>query len=165
MAQSIFLKIEGPAVKGESKDSKHAGEMEVLSWSHSFNQPTSPTRSTAGAGTVELANHSDLTVTKYTDISSTDLMKLCWSGKQIDKVTIAQFRNSGDNPVEFLTIEMEHVVISNFSLSGGGGDIPVENISFAYGKVTYKYDPVDKATGDSTGNKPISHDLETKVVA
>ncbi len=33
-------------------------EIEVLSWNHGFSQPTSPTRSTAGAGTVEQANHS-----------------------------------------------------------------------------------------------------------
>jgi type VI secretion system secreted protein Hcp len=166
MATNIYLKIEGPDVKGESTDSKHADQIEVLGWSHSFNQPTSPVRSSAGSGTVERANHSDLTFTKYTDISSLDLLKYCWSGKHFTKMTFQQFRSAGpDKDVQFLTVELENVVISNFSVSAGGGDIPVENISLAYGKITYTYNPADEKTGEGAGNKPASADLITNVVA
>ncbi len=65
MAANFFLKLETPTIEGESTDSTHAKEIQVLSWSHSFNQPTSPTRSSAGGGTVEQANHSDFSITKY----------------------------------------------------------------------------------------------------
>ncbi len=58
MAGNFFLKLSTPDITGESSDSNHVGEIQVLSWSHSFNQPTSPTRSSAGGGTVEQANHS-----------------------------------------------------------------------------------------------------------
>jgi type VI secretion system secreted protein Hcp len=166
MATNIYLKIETPDVKGESTDSKHADQIEVLGWSHSFNQPTSPVRSTAGGGTVERANHSDLTFTKYSDIASTDLLKHCWSGQHFGKMTFQQFRSGGiEGEVEFITVELEDVVISNFSVSAGAGDLPVENISLAYGKATYKYDPADEKTGKKAGNKPVSHDLKTNVVA
>ena len=65
MAQNMFIKFEEPGIEGEVTATDHAKEIEILSWSHSFNQPTSPTRSSAGGGTVEKANHSDFTFTKY----------------------------------------------------------------------------------------------------
>jgi type VI protein secretion system component Hcp len=34
---------------------------------------------------------------------------------------------------------MQHVVISNYSVSGGPGDVPVENVSLDYGTVMYEY--------------------------
>jgi type VI protein secretion system component Hcp len=41
--------------------------------------------------------------------------------------------------VEYLTVAMEHVIISNYTVSGGPGDIPVENVSLDYGTVRYDY--------------------------
>jgi type VI secretion system secreted protein Hcp len=167
MATNIYLKIETPDIKGESTDSGHKEQIEILSWSHGVSQTTSPTRSTAGSGTVERANHQDLTFSKYADISSTDLIKSCWAGTHHNKVTIAQFRSAGNAgaDVEFLSIELEDVVISSYSIGAGSGDLPIETISLAYGKVTYKYDPADEKTGKSAGSKPVSHDLKTNVVA
>ena len=92
MAGTMFLKLTGPDITGESTDSAHPGEIQVLSWSHSFNQPTSPTRSSAGGGTVEQANHSDFSFTKYTDASTDDLLKMCWSGKHIEKGVFCAYR-------------------------------------------------------------------------
>ena len=166
MATNIYLKIETPEIKGESTDAGHAGQIEILSWSHGVSQPTSPVRSTAGSGTVERANHNDLSFQKYVDISSTDLLKHCWSGQHFGKMTITQYRSAGvDKDVEYLTVELEDVVISSYQIGAGSGDLPMENISLAYGKVTYKYDPADKKTGAKAGNKPVSHDLKTNVVA
>jgi type VI secretion system secreted protein Hcp len=167
MATNIYLKIETPEIKGESTDSGHKDQIEILSWSHGVSQTTSPVRSTAGSGTVERANHQDLSFSKYADISSTDLIKHCWAGTHFGKMTIAQFRSAGNEgkDVEFLTIELEDVVISSYNIGAGGGDLPVESVSLAYGKVTYKYDPADQKTGAKKGNKPVSHDLKTNVVA
>src|SRR5438874_9449213 len=74
MATNMYLKFIEPNVPAQ-------GELEVLSWSHGFVQPTSPTRSTAGSGTVEQATHQNLTFTKYLDASTNELLKACWSGK------------------------------------------------------------------------------------
>ena len=59
MSVNSYLKFETPGITGGSTDANHTGEIEVLSWSQSFSQPTSATRSTAGGGTVERAHHSD----------------------------------------------------------------------------------------------------------
>ena len=42
MAVDMFLKLDD--VKGESKDSKHKEEMDVLAWSWGASQSTSPLR-------------------------------------------------------------------------------------------------------------------------
>jgi type VI secretion system secreted protein Hcp len=139
-ATNMFIKFDG--IDGSSTAAGHEKEIELLSWSHGFVQPTSPTRSTGGSGTVEQATHQNLTFTKYLDDASTALLKACWSGKQLPSATISCFRSdhSGDNqPVKYLEVAMEHVVISNYSISGGPGDIPVENISLDYGAVKYTY--------------------------
>jgi len=141
MAANMYLKFEGPAIAGGATAPGHQGEIEMLSWSHGFVQPASPTRSTGGSP-LEQANHPNLTFTKYLDAATNELLKYCWGGKQIEKATISCLRSdghSGDAPVVFLTIVMEHVVISNYSISGGPGDVPVENLSLDYGIIQYNY--------------------------
>ena len=157
MAANMFIKFENPAIQGSSNVPGHPDEIEVLSWSHGFVQPTSPTR---GGGTVESATHQSLTFTKYLDHATDDLLKLCWAGRQIGKATLSSYRADGasDNkPLEYLRITMEHVIISNYSLSGGPGDIPVENLSLDYGTVQYTY-------MDRRGDSSAKHDLKTKAV-
>jgi len=166
MAGNFFIKFSTPDIKGESADSNHAGEIQVLSWSHSFNQPTSPTRSSAGGGTVEQANHSDFSFTKYIDSASDDLLKMCWSGKQIATAKFTGYRADGDNkPVQYLMIDFTNVIISNYSISGGAGDLPTETVTMSYGKVTYTYIQQKPADGTAGGNEPVSHDLMKQEVA
>lgn len=165
MAVNAYIKLTD--ITGGSSASEHAGEIEILSWSHGFSQPTSPTRSTAGSGSVEQANHSNFTFTKYIDSSTDDLLKHCWSGKQVASAVVTCYRADGavDNkPIEYLKIEMEHVVISNFSISGGAGDVPVENVSLDYGIVKYTYKPQKRADGTAGDQQAIKHDLEQRKI-
>jgi type VI secretion system secreted protein Hcp len=60
---------------------------------------------------------------------------------------------------------MDKVIVSNISLSGGSGDLPVENISLSYGKVQYSYIPQKETDGTGDGVQPVSHDLITQEVA
>jgi type VI secretion system secreted protein Hcp len=167
MATNMYLKFTEPEIKGSSTAGEHKDEHEVLSWSHGFVQPTSPTRSTAGAASVEQATHQNLTFTKYLDAGSTELLRSCWGGTQHAKVVLHCFRSDGakDNkPVEYLNVTMEHVIISNYSVSGGPGDVPVENISLDYGKVTYTYQEQKHEDAKTGANLPASHDLEQRLI-
>jgi len=158
MARNMFIRFEKPAIKGSSTVPGHEDEIEVLSWNHGFAQPASPTRS--GGGTVESATHQSLMFTKYLDHATDDLLKLCWGGKQIGKATLSCYRADGAHdgePIEYLRIVMEHVIISNYSISGGPGDVPVENVSLDYGSVQYTY-------MDQRRESSASHDLKTKSV-
>ena len=165
MAVNVFLEFKEPTIKGECTDSNHKDDVELLAWSHSFSQPTSGTRSSAGGGTVEMAKHGDMSCTKYIDSSSDDLIKMCWSGKHIGKATMHCYRSDGDNkPVKYLEIEMEDVIISSFGIGGSSGDVPTEQFSMNYGVVTYKYTPTS-ADGKASGVQPIKHDLVKRTVS
>jgi len=160
MASNMYLKFEDPDVHGARTAPGHAGEIEVLSWSHGFTQPTSPTRSSAGGGTVEQANHQNFTFRKYLDSASNEILKLTWSGRQIKKATLSCYRSDGanDREVLYLIVTMDHVIISNYSVSGGPGDVPVENVSLDYGRVQYTYK--DQKQKDSSA----THDLQNRTV-
>lgn len=147
MAQNLYLQLDG--IKGESTDSNHKDWMEILSFSHSFAQPTSPTRSTAGGGTVERATHSDFSVAKYLDSASDDIIKQCWAGKTIAKGQLQAYRSDGETTKAalYLQVEFESLVVSNYSISGGAGDIPSENVALSYGKITYSYFPQSEKDG------------------
>jgi type VI secretion system secreted protein Hcp len=166
MAINSYIKLDG--IDGGSSASGHEKEIEIMSWSHGFSQPTSPVRSTAGSGSVEQANHSNFTFTKYIDSSTDDLLKYCWTGKQIKTAVVTCYRADGNDKnksVEYLKVEMTHVVVSNFSISGGAGDVPVENVSLDYGIVKYTYLPQKKDDGSAGAAQPIQHDLEKREVA
>ena len=162
MATNIFIKID--QVKGECTDNKHKEWIEVLSWSHGFAQPASPMRASTGS-TIEKANHSDLTLTKYLDSASDDLIGACWKGFQYEKADIECFRSDGDNePIKYLEINMEDVIIGNYSIGVSEGSIPVENVSLAYSKVKYTYIPKNKDKATPEGAQPIWHDLKLNTV-
>lgn len=167
MATNMYIKFEEPNLETGTTASDHEKDIEVLSWNHGFSQPTSPTRSAAGSGTVEQANHQNLSFSKYLDGATAAMLKQCWSGKQFKKVTLSCFRADGatDNkPVKYLEVEMQDVVISNYSVSGGPGDVPVENVSLDYGIVKYNYIGQKHEDGTGGGNKPATHNLETRKV-
>jgi type VI secretion system secreted protein Hcp len=162
MATNMFIKI--GEIEGEAEDANHVGWIEILSWSHGFSQPTTPVRSSSGA-TIEKANHQDLQFTKYIDKASDAILSAHLSGRQIPTSTLECYRSDGDaQPVKYLTIDMEKVLISNFNIGSGAGDIPLENIALSYGKVTYTYLDQKKADGQAGAAKPVSHDLVTNTV-
>lgn len=163
MAVNMFIALKD--VTGESTDTNNKGVIQVLSWSHSFNQPTSPTRSSAGSGTVEQANHSDFSFTKYTDSSTDDLLKICWSGKQVATATFSAYRSDGTNSIKYLEIAMTGVIVSNVSIGGGTGDISTETVTLSYNSVQYTYTVQKAEDGTGGGNEVVKHDLAAQTVS
>ena len=113
MAVDIFLQLEG--IKGESKDAKHPNEIDVLSYSWGMTQSgTAHMGGGAGAGKV---NVQDLNFTHYIDKSSPILMLHCCNGKHIKKAKLT-VRKAGEKPLEYMTIELEDILVSHVSTGG-----------------------------------------------
>lgn len=136
-----FLKIEG--IEGESLDDKHAGEIEVLSWSWGASQPGSMAYgSGGGAGKV---NMQDFSFSMRNGKASPNIMLACASGKHI-KSAVLTCRKAGGEQEEYLTFTLSDCLVSSFQTGGsGGGDVPIESVSLNFAKVEMQYKPQDAA--------------------
>ncbi|AEB56053.1 hemolysin co-regulated type VI secretion system effector [Ectopseudomonas mendocina] len=152
MAVDIFIKIGD--IKGESQDKTHKDEIEVLNWSWGMSQSGNMHTGTGGgAGKVSIQ---DLSLTKYVDKATPNLMMHCSSGKHVPKVTLTVRKAGGDSQVEYLIINLEEVLISSLSTGGSGNDDRlIENVTLNFAKVTVDYQP-QKADGTKEGG-PIKY--------
>ena len=78
MAVDVFLKIKG--IPGESADSKHKGEIDVLSYSWGISQ--TGTMSYGGGGGAGKANFSDFSFMMRMNKATPKLMQACANGSQ-----------------------------------------------------------------------------------
>ena len=149
MAQAdMFLKLTN--IKGESLDSKHKQEIEVLSWSWGASQ-TGSAHAGTGSGTGKVAIQ-DLTITHYVDTASTDLLKHLTSGKHIDEGLLT-VRKAGGTHLEYLKLKLTQVLVTHISNGGGAGqDRVTENVTLNFRKFTQTYTPQD----DKGSPKPSS---------
>ena len=137
MAVDIFLDLEG--IKGESKDAKHPETIDVLSWSWGMSQSgTAHMGSGAGAGKVSVQ---DISFTHYIDKASPTLMLFCCNGKHMKKGKLI-VRKAGENPLEYLTVELEDILVSHVSTGGSHGeDRLTENVTLNFAKFKLEYMP------------------------
>ena len=136
MASDMFLMLDG--IKGESSDDKHKGEIDIESFSWGLAQTGSGNRGTgSGTGKVDVA---DIIITKRMDKSSPTLQLACANGKHIAKGKITM-RKAGENPLDYLTVDLESILISSYQVgaAGGGHEVPSETISLNFVKVKTEY--------------------------
>ena len=139
MAQDIFLKING--IDGESQDSSHKNEIEVLAWDWSIEQQS--TMHAGSGGGAGKATVSDLAFEHYIDRASPNLMKYCLTGKHINEAVLV-VRKAGDKSLDYLVIELEDIMITSISTGGSGGeDRLTENVSLNFAKFKIKYQEQD----------------------
>jgi type VI secretion system secreted protein Hcp len=148
MAVDMFIKI--GKLEGESKDSKHGKEIDVLAWSWgASNSGSAHVGGGMGAGKV---NVQDLSFTKYIDKSSPDLMLFCCNGKHIPEAKLV-VRKAGETPLDYLTITMNDLIVTSVSTGGSGGeDRLTENVTLNFAKVKVNY--VEQTEKGSAGAKP-----------
>ena len=135
MAVDVFLKLGD--VKGESKDSKHAGEIDVLSWSWGVSQTGS--MSFGGGGGAGKANFSDLSFMHALDKASPVLMTKCSTGEHFKDATLVS-RKAGKGQQEYLIIKMKEVFITSVQPSGSS-EHPMESVSMTFSHIDLEYKP------------------------
>lgn len=149
MAVDMFIKIGD--IKGESKDSVHTDEIDVLAWSWGMTQ--SGTTHSGGGGGAGKVNVQDLSVTKYVDKASVNLMMACSNGKHYPEALLT-VRKAGETPVEYIKILMKHVIVTSVNTGGSGGeDRLTENVTLNFKTVKTEYTPQkDDGSADATVN-------------
>lgn len=155
MASNIFAKIGD--IKGESLDSKHKDQVEVLSWSWGVAQ--SGTMAHGGGGGQGKASFQDFNFTHHVDKASPVLLKACATGQHIKEATIT-VRKAGKGQQEFLIIRMSDVLITGVNLSGAGdGPSTAEHVALQFAKVDLEYKP-QKADGSLDAGLHFKYDIK-----
>lgn len=135
MAVDMFLKLDG--IEGESKDSKHSKEIDVLSWGWGASNSGSGHYG-GGSGTGKVSVQ-DLHFTKRVDKSTPKLMLFCCSGKHIKEGTLV-VRKAGDKPVEYIKLKLENILVSSLASSGSPHDEVIhETVTLNFNKFTLDY--------------------------
>jgi type VI secretion system secreted protein Hcp len=135
-ASDMFLKLTN--IKGESQDSKHKDEIDVLSWSWGTSTGTGKVKK----GAVPPQCIQDLYLTKYVDSSSPQLIMMGVVG-EIAKEGTLTVRKSGEKQLEYLTLKMTDVMVTSYQTGGSSAsDAPlIDQVVLHFSSIEGEYRP------------------------
>ena len=160
MSSNVYLEI--AEIPGESGVTGFTTPMEVLNFSYSCFQPVAEARS----GTIHTsgrANHGTLNISKQSDLATGKILEMMWSGVTMKKATLTACTNNGTTLLKYLVMTLTEVVVTNYSLHGGGNSIPGEEVSFSFGSIQVQYNK-HKEDGTAEGKSVAGWDLKTEAV-
>ena len=155
MAADIFAKIGD--IKGESLDSKHKDEVEVLSWSWGVTNAGADRR--GGGGGAGKASFSDFNFTHHIDKASPVLMKACATGEHIKEATItrAQGRQGPAGVPDHQDERHDHH--QRQSERRRAASRTAEHVALQFAKVDLEYKP-QKADGSLDAGLHFKYDIK-----
>lgn len=156
MPVAIFARIGD--IKGESTDSRHKDEIEVLSWSWGLAQAGAAGHGGGGgAGKVTVR---DLVLTHHVDRASPLLMKACATGQHLKDATLT-VRKAGRGQQEYLVLTMLDVTVTSVdtSMTAEGG-VTTEDVVLSFARVDLEYRP-QKADGSLDAGVHFQYDVRT----
>jgi len=157
MAFDSFLKIDG--IAGESVDSKHKDEIEVLSFA--FGASNAGAHGTGGGGGAGKVSFQDFHFVHRLDKASPRLLLACAKGEHF-KSAVLTLRKAGKGQLEYLKIKLTDVMISSYQLGGsgeGGESVPLGELSLDYGRINVDYTQ-QSATGKAGATTSMEWDLK-----
>ena len=155
MAVDIFFKL-GDKIKGESvNDGKDLlggplkDQMEIMSWNWALSQSGTTHSGTGGGG--GKANVNDITITKYVDMASNDIITALCKGEHIPTALLTVRKAGGDKPVNYYGIEFEDIILSNYHISGSKDELDrmVESFSINFARFRITYTRQNEKGGES----------------
>ena len=158
MASDIFAKIGD--IKGESLDSKHKDEIEVLSFSWGLTNSGSTTA--GGGGGAGKATFQDISIVHKIDKASPLLMQACATGARLKEATITH-RKAGKDQQDYLIVKLNDIIITGVTDGDASGQGGSETISLAFAKIDLEYKP-QKADGSLDAGIHFKFDLKANKV-
>ena len=141
-AGDMFLAVKGAKsgkINGESQDSKHKDEIEVIAWSWGMQgKPSLGGGNTSGKATVR-----ELRITKRVDKASTALMAALRNNELITEATLT-LRKIGKNPLEYMQIKIENGRVMSLDVQAGdesSSPVLLERVAFSFNKINVEYTP------------------------
>jgi type VI secretion system secreted protein Hcp len=151
----MFLKL-GNGIKGETKDSKHKEEVDIMSFSWGVSNPVS---SYGGGLSAGKANFGDFSFTLRMGNASPKLAIACATGEHI-KDAILSCRKSGKTPQEYLQFKFYDLLVSSYQTGySQGQDEAYDSCSMSYSKLEWTY-KAQKPDGSLEGGMDFKYDLK-----
>jgi type VI secretion system secreted protein Hcp len=145
-----FLKIDG--VEGESRDDKHRGEIDILSFSWGESQP--------GRGGAPKVQMEDMKFVMRLNKASTRLMHACATGQPI-KGAILSVRKAGKDQPDYMKWTLTDVLVSSHKTGGSQGNpLITEEIALNFGRIDMEYKE-QRPDGSLGGATHFGFDLKT----
>jgi type VI secretion system secreted protein Hcp len=129
-ASNFYLKLDD--IVGESQDSAHEGEIEILSFSWGFSVEVPTDRGGGGEGRATLG---DLVLVKQPDGTSDALDEAAAAGTVIPEARFSV--RTGTAASDYLVITLEDVVVTSVTRSDDPADIPQEDITLNFEKIEW----------------------------
>ncbi|MCD6394277.1 MAG: type VI secretion system tube protein Hcp [Planctomycetes bacterium] len=130
-------------IPGESEDQNHRDWIEVLSYHQGITMDVDSGASHPSG----VAEFSEITVIKRIDKATPLLAFCCAQGQHIPQVTIEFCRAAGDKIV-YMKVILEDALVSGVNMMilpmGGADVLPMEEVSFRYGRIEWEYTGVDE---------------------
>jgi len=149
MAFDGYLNVEG--VPGEATDSEHKDWITIKGFSHMVSMPMTEERHDGGPGPGQRSDHGQFSIEKRLDSTTPTLSLFCCQGKSIGTVKVDLCRTIAEKSVPYMQYEMKDVFITRVAPQGraaeNDGRMPVEEVTFNYGKIVWKYTHTDQKTG------------------
>ncbi len=137
MAVDMFLKIS--EIPGESPDSKHKDEIDILSFSWGVSNFSSDAAGGAGSGKSDFQDFSfALPVSK----ASPKLFLACASGQHLAEATLS-VRKAGSFEGDYLVYKLSDCLVSSYQEGGSSADGPVDAFSLNFAKIEVSYKQQD----------------------
>lgn len=139
----MFLKLvstEGP-INGESTDDVYMDQIDLISWSWGMTQSgTTHQGHGGGSGKVHV---SDLSIKKYLDKATPNIIMHCCNGKHIKTANLYVRKAAGDKQIEYFKINAQEVIVTSYHTGGENDDKDrlVEHVSLNFARYTVDYTP------------------------
>jgi type VI secretion system secreted protein Hcp len=133
MAVDYFLKLD--QIQGESQDSNHKDEIQIMSWSWGASQ-TSSVAGTGGSGAGKV-DCSDFSIMTYFDKATPKFFKGICAGTHIKTGTMNAIKSGADNK-PYLKVDFKELFVSSLQISGSS-EVPTVSISFTYNEIKIDY--------------------------
>jgi type VI secretion system secreted protein Hcp len=133
MAVDYFLKLD--QIDGESADSNHKNEIQIMSWSWGAAQVSSVS-GTGGSGAGK-ASLTDFSIMAYFDKSTPKFFKSIGLGSHIAKGTMAAVK-SGAEGKPYLKVDFKELFVTSLQISASS-EVPTVSVSFSYNEIKIDY--------------------------
>ncbi|MCC6386029.1 MAG: type VI secretion system tube protein Hcp [Dehalococcoidia bacterium] len=131
MASDYLLELDG--IKGESRDRRHPGAIDITSFSWGASYHGSPSGGGGGSGKVV---YQDLHFTKKTDSTSSQLFLRCATGTHIKKAVLF-VRKSGGDQQEYMKVTMEDILVSSFQSAASSSADTLDEVNLSFSQITF----------------------------